>query len=202
MTTVKDTVNEWKLQHTLEDMQYGQIVTITARWILVMAGVLLVLWNPEPLGQMRFQILVLLLLAVANFNLHAQLLRKRPAKALIWYAASVGDLIVITTLVATTGGFDSNIFTFFFPAVLALSVAFSTAITFLFTGSLMAVYFMIGMATLPDSGDFQILLVRLLMIAAVAMSGNLYWRLEGQRRHEAEQTQAELKSQIEKRRKA
>lgn len=202
MTTANETANEWKLQHTLEDMQYGQIVTIYARWILVLAGVLLVLWNPVGIGDMRFQVLVLLLLAVANFNLHAQLLRKRPAKAMIWYAASAGDLIVITLLVATTTGFASNIFTFYFPAVLALSVAFSSSITFLFTASLLSIYALIGMSTLDAQGDLQILLVRLLMIAAVAMCGNLYWRLEGERRHEAEQTQAELKSQIEKRRTA
>jgi len=197
------TANEWKLQHTLDDLQHGQIVTITARWILVLSGVLLVLWNPVGIGQMRFQILVLLLLAVANFNLHAQLLRKRPAKELIWYAASAGDLFVITVLIATTTGFGSNVFTFYFPAVLALSVAFSTRITFLFTAGLLSIYALIGMTTLgAEDSDIQILLVRLLMIAAIAMCGNLYWRLEGQRRHEAEQTQAELKSQIEKRRTA
>src|SRR5688500_8579007 len=112
-----------------DDLAHGQIVSVAARWILVGAGLLLAIWNPAAIGPLRLQILVLLLIAVANFYLHAQILRKRAAFAGVAYAASAADLAVITTLVLTQGGYESNLWVFYFPAVLALSVAFPPALT-------------------------------------------------------------------------
>ena len=65
--------------HTPEDLAHGQIVIVTFRWIMVAAGFVFALWNPEPVAELRVQILVILALAVANFYLHAQVLRRRPA---------------------------------------------------------------------------------------------------------------------------
>src|SRR5262245_43492587 len=56
----------------------GQLVIVTARWVLVLAGLLLALWSPGPIGQIRLHVLTLLILAVGNFYLHAQLLMRRP----------------------------------------------------------------------------------------------------------------------------
>ena len=60
-----------------EDLIFGQPVIVTMRWILVASGLILVLFNPDDLALMRVQIIVLLLLAMANFYLHSQLLMKR-----------------------------------------------------------------------------------------------------------------------------
>src|SRR3972149_11529349 len=115
--------------HTPEDLAHGQTVILPFRWIMVAAGFVFALWNPEPVAQLRVQILVILALAVANFYLHAQVLRRRPALELVIYAASGADLAVITILVASGGGFDSALYLFSYPAVLVFSVAFPTAIT-------------------------------------------------------------------------
>ena len=168
-----------------DDLAHGQIVSVAARWILVGAGLLLALWSPASLGPLRLQVLVLLLIAVANFYLHAQILRKRIAFAGIAYLASAADLAVITTLVLTQGGFDSNLWVFYFPAVLALSVAFPPALTALFTGATVIVY---GLVCFFDSSVFwapenePAVLVRLLMIGAVAVCGAIYRQIEADRR--------------------
>ncbi|MDQ2996300.1 MAG: hypothetical protein M3R61_04500, partial [Chloroflexota bacterium] len=57
----------------------GQSVIVVARWVLVLSGLVLALWNPGAIGEIRLHVLALLLLAVGNFYLHAQLLMHRPA---------------------------------------------------------------------------------------------------------------------------
>ena len=56
-----------------EDLDHGEIVIITTRWILVVAGLLFALWNPAPIGQLRVQIAGVLGLAALNFFLHGAL---------------------------------------------------------------------------------------------------------------------------------
>ena len=108
-----------------EDLMYGQSVIVSARWILVVSGLFLALWNPGPMSELRVQILFILLLAVANFYLQAQLLMQKPANSGVVYFASAADLAVISVMVILGGGFESNVYVFYFPALLALSVAFS-----------------------------------------------------------------------------
>ncbi len=168
-----------------EDLAYGQVVIVAARWILVTAGLVLALWNPASIGPLRLQVLVLLLIAVANFFLHSQLLRRRDTVSGTAYLASAGDLGVITLLVATQGGFDSNLFVFYFPAMLALSVAFRPQLTAAYGGATIALYGLICLESIgldPTSQQIQTIFVRMLMIAAVAVCGALYQRIEQERR--------------------
>jgi hypothetical protein len=186
-----------KVRGASRDLVHGQIVIVTARWILVLTGLLLTMWNPGPIGELRIQIMVILLLAIANFYLQAQLLMRRPALDQVVYAASAADLTVITILIMNGGGFDSGLYIFYFPAILAFSIAFPTIYTWLYAASTMAIYALISLFTL-DVGvsDLQIILARLLMIAAVAFCGNLYWRIEKGRREEAVAAQTELMTQM------
>lgn len=168
------------------DLSHGQIVIVIAKWVLVCAGLFLVLWAPAEIGQLRVQILVLLLLAVENFYHHAQLLKRRAVPDLVVYVASAADLVVVTVLVLIQGGFDSNLYIFYFPALVALSVVFQPKVTAFFTASLMGIYASIGLGTLFVSGasdqDAHVLISRLAMMAAVATCGALSYRLE-ERRH-------------------
>jgi hypothetical protein len=156
----------------------GQMVIVFARWLLVFIGLLVALWNPDPLPQLRVQIGVVLLVAIANFVMHAQLLRRRPTIQAVAYAASVGDLLVISLLVLSQGGFSSNLFVFYFPAVLAIAVAFPTlqAIGL----SSLAVVLATTVGARGAHGGEELLL-RALAIAAVAVIGNAYWRLHRSR---------------------
>src|SRR5687768_17094339 len=87
-----------------EDVGSGQIVIISARWVLVLAGLLLTLCQPGTLAELRVHIVALLLLAVGNFYLHAQVLMRRQLPDLAVYAASVADIAVISLLAFSQGG--------------------------------------------------------------------------------------------------
>ena len=176
-----------------DDLAQGQVVIIAARWILVVAGLMLALWNPDAIGDLRIQIVLILALAVGNFYLHAQVLMGRPVIAPVVLGASAADIVVISSIIAAQGGFESHLYVFYFPALLALSVAFRTQVTVAFTGAAIAIYGLIALAAAsPDDG--QVLITRLLMLAGVAMCGNAYWRIERDRRNAAAEPLEELQA--------
>jgi hypothetical protein len=141
---------------------------------------------------------VLLLLAVANFFLQAQLLRRRPTLEPVMIGASAFDLAVITLLIVTQGGFQSNIYVFYFPALLALSVAFVPSVTILFTAGVVALYSLIALVggMMFTVGDVQLFILRVLMFTAVAFCGGLYRHLELTRQRAAQQAQQELMAEL------
>ena len=180
-----------------QDLSSGQQVIIAARWVLVVTGLMLALVHPDPeaIGDLRVIIVVLLGLAGANFYLHTQLLTNRPALAGVVYGASVADLVAISLIVLAQGGSDSQVYVFYFPAMLAFSVAFGTQMTLIFAGGAIATYGLIAASTFSGENP-EVIVVRLLMLAAVAFCGTMYWRIERDRRNAAEQLREALKSQV------
>lgn len=180
-----------------EDLQYGQHVIVAARWILVLTGLMLAIWNPAELAQLRFQFLFLLLLAAANFYLHAMLLMGKSFDSLVVYGASAADLVVITIMVLLGDGFESNTFVFYYPAILVFSVAFPGLMTAMFTTGAIGIYGLIGLATIDfAASDTQTLVSRIIMMAAVAVIGNQYLRMERNRREAASQARQNLMAEV------
>lgn len=180
-----------------DDLAYGQIVIVAFRWILVLAGLVFTMWNPGPLSQVRIAILLILALAGINFYLHAQLLRRKPTAESVAYAASAGDIAVITLIVLVQGGFDSPTYIFYYPAILVFSVAFPRRVTYTYTVGTVLLYALITASTVTLSGPTQqVLITRLLTLAATGMCGNLYWRVERDRRRTAAEAREELMAQI------
>ena len=165
-----------------QDLADGQWVIVTARWILVASALMLALIAPASLGELRVQLLLVLALAVFNFGLHAQLLRKRPAIVAVAYLASAADLAVITGIVVSQGGFRSDLYVFYFPAVIAFAIAFEPLVTYLYTAALVVIYASIATLTAPSGSGPEDLLTRCGMLAAVAVCAQLYWRVEAARR--------------------
>jgi hypothetical protein len=176
---------------------YGQSVIVTARWILVVSAFILALWNPGPMGELRTQVLFILLLAVANFYLQAQILMKKPASSGVVYFASAADLAVISVMIILGGGFESNVYVFYFPAILALSVAFSPAATLLFAGGAAGIYAFISLGSaLFGDIDLQVMIARLIMMSAIAVCGQIFWRIERDRRGAAVVARQRLIAQL------
>ncbi len=184
----------------LDDAIHGQTALVAARWILILSGLFLALWAPGPVEELRTQIFFILALAVVNFYLHAQLLKRRPVVASLAYASSAADIAVITAIVISQGGVSSSIFNFYFPAMLVISVAFPTLAAFTFAGSVVAIYGAVGAfsgtASAAGFEDGTVVLTRLIMLAAVAVCGNLYWRIERDRRRAAMEARDELAMEI------
>jgi hypothetical protein len=165
-----------------EELTHGQHVVVAARWILVGAGLLLAIWNPEAMPELRVQIALVLGLAMANFFLHSRLLMGKPVPPLVAYAATGIDIAVISVLVIADGGLTSGLFVFYFPALLAMSVAFKTEITAVFAASAIGLYGLIGLPGVIGDELGAALVTRILMLGAIAVCGNVYWRIERDRR--------------------
>ncbi len=174
-----------------KDFSSGQIVILIARWLLIGAGFLITLWSPEEkyLDPIKITLIFLFGLAVANFYLHAQLLMKRPVRALIVYAASAVDIAVVTIIIAAFGsGLNDPLFVFYYPALLALALVFPLAVTCSFTVGLMLVYVLVGLSLRPDAAELQVLVARMISLVAVAAVGATYQFIERRRHANASST--------------
>ena len=179
-----------------EDLAYGQTVLVWARWILIGTGLLLSFWSPKDLITLQVQLAAIIALAFGNFYLHVQLLRGHPALDNVVYGASLADISVVTALVLVQGGYPSPVFIFYFAAIVGISVAFPTWLTAGYTTLVVGMYGIICLATAPAAAQPAVF-TRLLMIAAVAVCGNLFARSEAKRRADAIRIHSELLDEIE-----
>ena len=179
-----------------EDLVFGQTVLVWARWILIGTGLVLSFWTPTDLLTLQVQLAAIVALAFGNFYLHVQLLRGHAAIDKVVYAASLADICVVTALVLVQGGYSSPVFVFYFAAVVGISVAFPAILTAGYTLLVVGVYGLVCIATTgPD--DYPAVFTRLLMIAAIAVCGNLFARNESHRRAEAIRIHQELLDESE-----
>jgi hypothetical protein len=179
-----------------EDLGFGQPVLVWARWILIGTGLLLSFWSPSDPTTLKVQLAAIVALAFGNFYLHVQLLRGHPALDTVVYGASLADIGVVTALVLVQGGFPSPVFIFYFAAVVGISVAFPTWLTTGYTALAVGVYGVVSLAT-ATTDELPAVFTRLLMIAAVAVCGNLFARSEMKRRTEAIRVHDEMLDEIE-----
>ena len=166
------------------DLMDGQGILVIARWILVGAGLLLALWNPVALGELKVEIGLILTLAVANFFLHVQMLREQPPLKWVAYLASGADIVAITAIVIVSGGADSGLYTFYFPALIAIAVAFPVGASLVLSVGAIGLYGLV-LSTGMGGSDDPLLVVRLVMMVAVVACGIVYRSIEGERRREA-----------------
>ena len=164
----------------------GQLVIITARWILIVGALALTLWNPggvTDLWKVQAQAGLLLIYAVVNFFLHAQYLRQGGGLSSVAYLTSAIDLTLISFVVLIQGQVDSAVFVFYMPALFALSVAFPKRTAVTYTVLLLAGYAFVSLAgqTFVSQDQFQELIVRMIMMAGVAFVGGLFKHIEGER---------------------
>lgn len=174
-------------REAVEDVFYGQVVMIWARWAVVAVFAVLSLWNVGDVGQMTERVLLLAVLMAVNFYLHGRYLSRRPANRILITLATVADLALITGAVLLWGGFQSQLFVLLYPVLFAFALVFpprATAILTLFAvGVYAGVVVAAGTDWLQDVQLTKILLVRLLTLLAVGGLGTYYWRIQRQRRH-------------------
>jgi len=180
-------------QEDREDLFYGQVVVILARWFLILAGVVLALWTATSVEAVVLPIGFMIVLMGMNFYLHGRYLMRQPVQAPLVYLSSAVDLIVITLIVVfwTQGrgtGLASPFFVFYYPALLAFALIFPLAMTLLFTAAAVWLYTVVSLGDpwrwlgLLDSADTQVLVARLISLVAVAVVANYYARVEAERR--------------------
>ncbi len=165
----------------------SQMVIIIARFVLVAACLLLILMDARSAKTVsftvsRFEIVVVMLLAVSNFYLVSQVMTKRKTQELVLYGMSLADLAVISMVVIVQGGFSSGTYIFYFPAMLSFALAFPTMELYLFLAGTVSIYGFIGLVSIGNVDNLEILTIRILMLIAVAVCGNRFAQIERNRR--------------------
>src|SRR5712692_11512962 len=87
------------IQQAAEDVFFGQVVMIWARWFIILAGAALTFWSASSTAQLSLGILPVVALMVINFYLHGRYLMEQPANRILIGVASALDLAIITLLV-------------------------------------------------------------------------------------------------------
>jgi hypothetical protein len=170
---------------TREDLFYGQVVVIVARWFLIFAGVVLSLWSASSVDAVILPIGLMMVLMAMNFYLHGRYLVKQPVQAPLVYLSSAVDLAVITGIVVfwTQGrgtGLASPFFVFYYPALLAFALVFRPRISLGYAAVVVAVYLLVVLvgSGLGDLRAQKTLLERVVTMAATAGLGAYFWRIQ------------------------
>jgi hypothetical protein len=177
-------------QETAEDIFFGQVVMIWARWFLIAAGTVFFLWTAQRSTQLALGILPIAALIVVNFYLHGRYLLERPSNVLQITMASTIDVGLVSAIVllwhssaaAPLTGLASPFFVFYYPALLAFAFVMPRRLTLIFTASVAAVYTAICLPDLGSVTSVKVLVLRLVTLSAMGAIGTFYWRIQRSRR--------------------
>jgi hypothetical protein len=171
-----------------EDLFFGQSVILWARWSVIVAGIVLVLWTSTDIALLTQTIPFFLVLMGINFFLHGRYVTGSPLNRTAVTVASVVDLILITAIVVLwpgSHGLDNQFFVLYFPVVFAFALVFTRKIEVAYTGLAIILYAgaCVFTWTVPfDLGDQdKVLVMRLIVIAAMGFLGNYYFRIQRDR---------------------
>ncbi len=183
-------------QAALEDVFFGQSVILWARWSVILAGAVLVLWTSTTVAQLTRTFPFFLVLMAMNFFLHGRYVMGSPLNRTVVVAASVADLVLITGIVAFwpgAVGLNNQFFVLYYPVVFALALVFPRAIEAGYTVLAIAAYSTVcfvfsGSALFADGAvNLKTLMMRLIVMAAMGFLGNYYFRIQRDRLRRASQ---------------
>ena len=193
-------------QEASEDIFFGQVVINWARWFIIVAGALLVLWSAGSPAELVIGIIPVVALMALNFYLHGRQLAERPAKPALIALASILDLAVITVVVLfwpdqAHRGLGSPFFIMFYPVVLAFAFVMPRGIAVGYTLAALVAYagacLLVGVPVVGDTADItytsiigqtgavKVLVARLITLGAMGGLGTYYWRIQRDRRRNA-----------------
>ncbi|MFQ5921593.1 MAG: hypothetical protein ACE5M4_02015 [Anaerolineales bacterium] len=181
-------------QEAAEDIFFGQVVIIWARWFVILTGAILALWAASSISELTVASLLIVTLMAVNFFVHGRYLMEKPINRTLTALVSLVDLAIITLIVlAWRGqtGLDSPFFIFYYPVLAAFAFVFSPRLTLFYTGLALLSYVgatFVGAMFVSDPGffldaeDLKLLITRLITLAAMGGLGTYYWRIQRQRR--------------------
>ncbi len=195
-----------KEQEAAEDVFFGQVVMIWARWFLIAAGAVLVLWTAESDNDRVIGILPVLGLMGVNFFLHGRYLMEKPGNQALIATASMIDVAIITVVVMFVGdetGLSSPFFIMYYPVLLAFAFVMPRKTTLVYTAAVVGAYAaaaivgnMLGDATpVLDVASGKTLLTRVITLAAMGGLASFYWRIQRDRRHASSGESAETQQE-------
>jgi hypothetical protein len=183
-------LSEEEKNENLEDIFYGQIVFIWARWVVIASALFLILFKADSVRDIQLPVIPLILLMVINFFIHGRYVMRKPANAIFLTIATLVDMTFVTFIIILGGGgttgIDNPFFVLYYPLVLAFSLVFPRKISIVCVSVLLVIYFLICLLMKPGvdlaGGDEEILAVRIITILCTAILGTMYWRSQRSRR--------------------
>lgn len=191
-------------QETAEDIFFGQVVIIWARWFLIVAGAILILWRFNTQAQLTMGIIPILVLMLMNFYLHGRYLMEKPVRTPLIILTSLLDLVIITVLVAFwpveqgEPRLRNQFFIFYYPMVLSFAFVMPRRIEIAYTVAAVLVYALVVLVVRPTvethetltgavaiQVNLKTLLFRLITLGAMGGLGNYYFRIQRERRRRA-----------------
>ena len=182
-----------RAQESAEDLYFGQVVANWARWFIIVAGMLLVLWTADETNKVVLGIIPVVGLLVINFYLHGRHLSGRPANRSLISLASLIDLALITMVVIIwpdANGIESPFFVMYYPVVLAFAFIMPPTValpyTFVAIGSYVGAVFIASPDVFTDVAAIEGLVTRLITLGSMGALGAYYWRIQRDRRRNEE----------------
>ncbi len=191
-------------QEEAEDVFFGQAVINWARWFVIAAAMVLVLWTANDVDKLVFAIVPVVALVGMNFYLHGRHLAERPANRGLITVSSLIDLSVITGVIllwTQQTGILSPFYVMYYPVVLAFAFVMPPRISVTYTAAVLAAYagtcILAEIAAGTDSyillnanADISVpaikaLVIRLITLGAMGALGTYYWRVQRDRRRQA-----------------
>lgn len=192
-------------QAALEDIFFGQSVILWARWSVIIAGAVLVLWTSSTVDQLTRTFPFFLALMAMNFFLHGRYVMGKPLNRTVVVAASVADLLLITAIVVFWPGpvgLNNQFFVLYYPVVFAFALVFPRSIEAAYTVlailAYVAVCFALGTVSFASGAiDLKVLLMRVIVIAAMGFLGNYYFRIQRDRLRRVSQGKPSLLTELQ-----
>lgn len=178
-------------QEAAEDIFFGQLVIIWARWFVIAAGVVLVIWSASDLARLTAGILLVVALMIMNFFLHGAYTLERPQNRGVVTVVSLLDLAIVTAIVLFfqgSGGFASPFFVFYYPLVVAFALVFPRRVAAGYIAATIVAYLLVSTfvgPSLASAGEVKTLILRAITLASVGGLATYYWRVQRDRRRAA-----------------
>ena len=172
-----------------EDVYFGQVVANWARWSIIGAALMLVLWTSGDTFKLILGVLPIVGLMVVNFYLHGRYLANRPANGPLVAIASAIDIALITGLILlwpSNSAVGSGLFVLYFPALVAFAFIMSPRISIGFTACVLGIYALAAVTSDPgilaSMEAIETLVARMITLAAVGILAAYFWRVQRRRR--------------------
>jgi len=184
-------------QEAAEDIFFGQIVIIWARWFLIAAGGVLTLLATQTTNEVMGAVYWMGILIALNFFIHARYLMGKPANQMLLAAAGGVDVFIITLLVwfwPGPTGIENHLYILYYPILFTFALVLPPALTVPFT--LVTLAFYLGMCVwetpyiLFSVTSIKVIGMRLVSLVAMSGLGMFYWRIQRERRRASARPEA------------
>ena len=173
-----------------DDYRFTQRIAVVVRWFLIVIWLFLHNYRPDLGTAFIINNVLALTLAAVNGYVTWRIWRGRPITRGYVLALSAMDLAFITTGIGVSSAFGNTFFVLYYPALLGLSLVFSSRrLSFAAVALVAGAYAAISLGLEPGVSfadrEERVLIIRIGVMFAVVAAANLMTRIERTSRREA-----------------